>query len=443
MNICRPSLRPLARRRLGLPPRPLCACVLLLALFTSSRAACAQDTTGALLSLDDCIRFALQKNERLVSAGYGVGAAEARRKEVGAARLPNANLRAGASYAPVTGLDPVLTEGGEYAALVDIDQKLYDRALHLERRQADVGILQARQEQTRTTADLRLDVRLAYLDLLYAQRRRTITEQSIRDLDSYLGTVRALASAGEVPKTDVMKVEIQLQTEAVQLDDLLAAVQAGRLHLLEAIGLPLDGAIAIEDTFDLPQPPPGLDAAVNPELRQAELGVRASELGLQTAHAGRQPVLGFEGSVGAWTSRTQLLETDAPDVVGYLAGVSLEMPVWNWGATSARVHQRTAELNAARAEYRLLQRRLDAEYRDDRVRYETARGKLSRLEENLRRALEQYGLIVSLYAGGGSSSLEVLDAHRSLLEVAVQRQETRAEAGRLQAEMLHLAGAEP
>ena len=443
MGICRAFLRPRTRRRDASARRIVCAGVLaILAPVAIPRTTGAQEAVASL-SLDDCIRIALKQNERLMSAGYSVGAAQARRREVGTARLPNANLRAGASYAPITGLDPALTEGGEYAALLDVDQKLYDRTLRLERHQADIEILQAQQEHARTAVDLRLDVRLAYLDLFDAQRRRAIADQSIRDLESYLGTVRALASAGEVPKTDVMKVEIQLQSESVQRDDVTAAVQAGRVHLLEAMGLPLDGAIAIEDTFELPPPPPGLDAAVNPEIQQAALGLRASELGLQTARAGRQPVLAFGGSIGAWTSRSQLLETDSPDVVGYIAGVSLEMPVWNWGATSARIQQRTAELNASQAEYRLLQRRLDAEYRDDHVHYETARGKLSRLEENLRRAQEQYGLIVSQYAGGGSSGLEVLDAHRSLLEVAVQRQETRAEVGRLQAEMLHFSGVEP
>src|SRR5262245_33790288 len=155
----------------------------------------ARASSSAELSLEDCVRIALDKNERLVSVAFGIRAAEERRREAAAARKPSASLRGGASYAPVTGLDPALTEGGEYAALLGVEQKLYDGgALRLAGRRAEVGVEQAREERARTAAELRLEVRLAYVDLLDVQRRQAFAAASIHDLESYLGTVRALAS---------------------------------------------------------------------------------------------------------------------------------------------------------------------------------------------------------------------------------------------------------
>src|SRR5512145_125222 len=105
------------------------------------------------LSLDDCIRLALQKNQRLVSAGYAVRGAEQQIREAGALRRPILSFTAGASFAPATGLDPALTEGGEYAGLVEIKQTLYDGgAIRLSRQQAKAGRQLAEHARFRTAA---------------------------------------------------------------------------------------------------------------------------------------------------------------------------------------------------------------------------------------------------------------------------------------------------
>src|SRR4029078_4689876 len=112
---------------------------------------------------------------------------------------------------------------------------------------------------------------------------------------------------------------------------------------------------------------------------------------------------------GAWTSRAQLEETSAPHWLGYMAGISGELPIADWGAIASRIDQQSANLGARRSEYRIMQRHLEAEYQGDVLEHATALRKLARLEANYRRALDQYRLIQSKYAGGGSSGLEVLD----------------------------------
>lgn len=390
------------------------------------------------LSLDDCIRLALQKNQRLVSVGYAVRGAEQQIKEAGALRRPILSFAAGASFAPVAGLDPALTEGGEYEGLVEIKQPLYDGAIKPAQQQAEVSLRQAANAKTRAAADLCLDVRLAYIDLLRAQRQSALTQESITDLQSYLETVRSLAYGGAVPKTDITRAEILLQTETIVLNDFRTAVAAAMKHLLEPMGLPLDTTIVVADSLVLPAAPERFEN--NLDLKEFGFSLEAAKLDVKLARAERLPAISAFGCAGGWTSRNQLIESGSPHIFGYRAGLSLDLPIWNWGASAARIEQKNAALNALQADFTVLRRRLDTEYQTSWQQFRAAMEKLGLLKNSHNKALEQYEILLAQYAGGGVSSLEMIDAHRTLLEISLQEEQTRAEIDMLHAQMLRLTG---
>lgn len=398
----------------------------------------AEPASAQTLSVDDCIRMALQKNQRLVAAGYVVNAAEQQIKAAGALRRPNLSLTAGASFAPLTGLDPALTEGGEYEGLVQLRQSLFDGALKPAQRQAEVSTQQAATAKTRIAADLRLEVRLAYIGLLQAQRQYALTQASIADLQSYLETVRSLAYGGAAPKTDIARAEIQLQAETIVLNDLRTATAVAMKHLLEPMGLPLDTMIVVADSIALPMIPDRLEN--NLDLKEFGFSLEAARLDLKLAQAERLPVISAFGSAGGWTSRNQLLESGTPHIFGYLAGISFDLPIWNGGATTARIAQKNAALNTLQADFTVLRRRLDTEYQTSRRQFHAAVEKLNLLKDSHVKALAQYEILLAQYAGGGVSSLEVIDAHRTLLGILLQEEQTRAEIDALHAQMLRLTG---
>jgi outer membrane protein len=390
------------------------------------------------LSLNDCIRLALQKNQRLVSAGYGINAAEQQIKAAGALRRPNLSFAAGASFAPVTGFDPALTEGGEYEGLVEVKQPLYDGTIKPAQQQAEVNWRQAANAKTRAAADLRLDVRLAYIDLLHAQRQYALTEESITDLQSYLETVRSLAYGGGAPKTDITRAEIQLQAETIVRNDLRTAVAVAMKHLLEPMGLPLDTTIVVADSIALPVAPERFEN--NLDLKEFGFSLEAAKLDIKLAQAERLPAISAFGSAGGWTSRNQLSESGSPHIFGYFAGISFDLPIWNGGATAARIEQKNATLNALQADFTVLRRRLDTDYQTSWQQFRAATEKFVLLKDSHQKALEQYEILLAQYAGGGVSSLEVIDAHRTLLEIVLQEEQTRAEIDALHAQLLRLTG---
>jgi outer membrane protein TolC len=396
--------------------------------------------SGEPLGLEECIALALDRNDGLAASRASEEAAAARLRATHAALWPTAALRGGASYAPLTGYDPALTEGGELAARLAVEQRLYDGgARRTEERRAHVEVQDAAGVRARTAADLRLAVREAYIDLWSAARRARLAAARHDDLDAYLATVRALAHGGAVPKTDILGVEIELDSETLDRRAAEARADQARVQLRALLGLPADAAFAIADSVVLP-PLPALFAADSTlEARAASRAREGAELEGMVRRAARRPVLSALGSAGAWTGRAQLVEGDGAHVFGFLAGVELEMPLWDGGATTARVDEASALARARAAEERWVVRQARVAYDSTLAESRSAHDQLTILAGSAQRAADLVALLPARYAGGNASGLEVLTAHRALLEIQMRAEEARADTYRLHAALLRLA----
>jgi len=412
-------------------------------LLAGSMAASAGTADAARLSIDDCLRLASQRNERLAAAASTVQAAEQRVHAARARGRPSASLHGGASYAPRSGFDPALTEGGEYVARLDLEQRLYDQASRLGVQQARLELEHADAERSGAAADLRLDVRLAYIDLVGARRQRQLVGASIADLRSYLATARTLARGGAMPAIDVTRVEIQLATESILLRDLDGAASTAVIRLAEHIGFPVDSTVAVEDSVSLPDLTPGFEPGRSLEMRVAALDLQAAELDVRLARAERRPVVALVAGLGAWTSRGQLLDSDAPHILGYQTGITVDMPLGSWGAATARGSELEAVANRLRTESGVLRRHVASEVALQERRIGVERDKLRDLAAAHRLAEDQFADLLARYAGGVASSFEVLDAHRDLLAIALQAAQSRTALETLHAELLRQEGDTP
>ncbi len=396
------------------------------------------------LSLDECVAMALARNDAMSSASAQQDAFAARLRAARLAWRPTTSLRGGASYAPLHGFDPALTEGGELEARLEIEQPLWDGgSRRTERRRAELEVLDAAGEHARTAADLRLAVRLAYIDLWSALRRTRVADARRQDLESYLGTVRTLAHGGAVPKTDILGVEIESDAEMLDRRDLLASADAARVQLRALLGLAADANLEIADSLELPPLPARFEADSTLTARAARRALEAAGLEGEARRAARRPVVAANGSAGAWTGRAQLVEEDQAHVLGFQAGVLLEVPLWDGGAAAARLEEADALSRARAADVRAVVRQTRAAYDSTLAAAQSARDKLTILAGTGQRAADQNAMLRARYAGGNASALEVLIAHRAWLEVDMRTVEARAATYRAQAELLRLAEEEP
>ncbi|MGC1130654.1 MAG: TolC family protein [Candidatus Acidiferrales bacterium] len=265
----------------------------------------------------------------------------------------------------------------------------------------------------------------SYFVLLAARNKLETSRRAAEEGDRFLKLTQDLERGGESAHADVIKADLQDQDRRRQL-------QEAQLALLNAR---LDFAVLIfpdfRDTFDLSgdlhatPPLPTLaeieqqSAHENPDVRAALAALQESAAAVTVARAGYLPALSLDYFYGI----------DAPEFavngvfnnqqvrnLGSSASVTLNIPVWNWGATRSRTKQ--AELHRAQAqrELSLEQRTLLSEIRSFYAEAQTSADELAGLDRSAQLASQSLNLATLRYQNGEGSILEVVDAQNSFVQ---------------------------
>ncbi|MFI5103695.1 MAG: TolC family protein, partial [Terriglobales bacterium] len=109
-------------------------------------------------------------------------------------------------------------------------------------------------------------------------------------------------------------------------------------------------------------------------------------------------------------------EPDGTRNLGYATAVTLNVPVWNWGATHSKVVQAGLKRKQAARELSFAQRKLQAEIRELYADADAARSELELLKSSSELAAESLRLTTLRYQGGEATVLEVVDAQNTLTQ---------------------------
>ena len=102
--------------------------------------------------------------------------------------------------------------------------------------------------------------------------------------------------------------------------------------------------------------------------------------------------------------------------LGSSAAATVNIPVWNWGATQSRIKQAELRRTQAQQELSLAQRKLLAEIKSLYAEAETALNELSGLNRAAELSAESLRLITLRYKGGEATVLEVVDAQTTFAQ---------------------------
>jgi outer membrane protein TolC len=172
-----------------------------------------------------------------------------------------------------------------------------------------------------------------------------------------------------------------------------------------------------------------IDSTTNLELRTKDLEAKKAELEIDLARAQKRPTLDLEGDVGVLTS---LLNIEQPpgsrsSILGLSVGIVLDGPLLDWGANDLLVDQRRFEFETKQIEKMQLLRSLNAEFVRLSNELAVSQRRIGPLKEALGIAEENYSLTLAKYAGGGARAIEVLDAHRQVMEMRASIVDLHAE----------------
>jgi outer membrane protein TolC len=213
-------------------------------------------------------------------------------------------------------------------------------------------------------------------------------------------------------------------------------MQDRRRQLLEAqLGLlnaRLDFAVLIfpdfNDNFELAEdlhasvPLPTLPevqqraARDNPDLRAALAAVQQAGHDVTSARGGYLPSLSFDYWYGIDAAQFAVNGPNGVSNLGSAAAATVNIPIWNWGATQSRIKQAELRRTQTQRELSLAQRKLLAEIKSLYAEAETALNELSGLSRSAELSAESLRLTTLRYKGGEATVLEVVDAQTTFAQ---------------------------
>lgn len=256
----------------------------------------------------------------------------------------------------------------------------------------------------------------AYFTFAAAQEKLATALEAAQEGQRFLKITQDLESGGEVAHSDVIKAELQAQDRDRQLQEARLALLNARLNLAVLVFPNFNTGFQVADNLhaDVPLPPyeevQQLAGRNNPDIRAALAAVQEAGHEVTAERAGYLPSLSLDYFYGIDAPNFGVNRADGQRNLGYSWLATLNIPVWNWGATQSRVKQAALRQTQAKRELSFAQRKLLAELQSLFSEAQTARQELAGLERAASLAQESLRLVTLRYKDGESTVLEVVDA---------------------------------
>jgi outer membrane protein TolC len=271
-----------------------------------------------------------------------------------------------------------------------------------------------------------------YFRVAAAQSKLEIAQSGSSQGEDFFKLTGQLEKGGEVAHSDVIRAELQMQDRRRQLQEAQLDLLNAKLDLAVLIFPDFNETYEISEDLHAAVPLPTIEevqqqgAKDNPELRAALAGVEEAGQDITNARAGYLPSLALDYFYGIDSARfatNSVIDNQRIHNLGSSASATLNIPIWNWGATQSRVKQAELRRTQAQRELSLAQRELLREMKSLYGEAETALNELAGLQRSAELASEGLRLATLRYKGGETTVLEVVDAQNSFAQANTNYQD--------------------
>src|SRR5438067_2488785 len=399
------------------------------ALPQSAQSAQQQQASSAApltLTFQDALTRAKANAVDFLQARTEAGIAREDRVQARAALLPTVNYNNEAIYTQPRNNDVgfVFVANNsvhEYVSQTNVHEELgFGNAFEYRRTQAAEALARARYEVA--ARGLVVSVAENYYGLVVAQRKFATAEMALREAQRFFTISQQLERGGETAHSDVVKAQLQVNDRNRLLQEANLALQKARLALAVLLFPDFNQNFTVIDDLALAQPLPAIEdvrtAATrnNPFLNAASASLQAAKAALTGARGGYLPTVSVDYWYGIDAPQFATYGADHVRNLGYAAAATLNIPIWNWGATQSRIRQAQLRQQQAHVELSATQRQLLANIQSFYNEAQTARAERDLLRQNFDLASESLRLTTLKYQGGEATVLEVVDAQNTLTE---------------------------
>jgi outer membrane protein TolC len=378
-----------------------------------------------VLSFQEAIARAQKNLPQFLAAKTDLGLAHQDKVQARAALLPTVTANAQFLYTQgnhtPTGVfiannavHEYMSQGNAHEALNLAGGEVYD----LRRSQAAEAAARARLEVA--SRGLIVTVAQNFYGLAVAQRKYATAQVAFSEAQRFLKISQQLENGGEVAHSDVVKAQIQFNDRQRGLQEAKLAMDNARLSLSVILFSNFEQNFTVADDLNLAPNLPAFQeiqtmaSKANPELAAATATLAAANDEVWVARSAHFPLLSFDYWYGIDSDHFAIRNPAGIRNLGYATAATLQIPIWNWGATQSKVKQAELTRDRNRVELSFTQRQLAANLQSFYEEAATSRAQLDLLGQSFQLASESLRLTTSRYQAGEATVLEVVDAQNTL-----------------------------
>lgn len=392
-------------------------------------------------TLTECIDYALQNNITLQQAKLQKQSATEERKQAKAALLPSLSASTNQSF----GYRPWLENGVATVTNGTVNSKVnktyYNGSYGINaqwtvwngnqnRNQVKLGEVSEQQAelQTETTAN-NIQERIAqlYVQILYMNEAVEVNKQSLETSKRNEQRGKEMVEVGKMAKADLAQLTAQRAADEYTIVEAESNIANYKLQLKQLLELTGDEAFDIEmltagdeqALAEIPALSTVYETALGgrPEIKNAQLGLKQSDIQMNIAKAGAMPTISINGGVGTSTASMSSQNWDKQIKTNFDAsvGASVSVPLFDNRKTKTAVNKARIQREQAQLELLDQQKQLYATIEGYWLDAETNQQKFKTALTTVESEQASYDLLEEQFRLGLKNIIELMTGKDRLL----------------------------
>jgi outer membrane protein len=371
-----------------------------------------------VLTLEEAIEIAMQRNPFLVASRSEVDAARARVTQAAAPYYPQVSASAGYDHTwnnTSTSSFGTNDSVDTYAAGLSVSQFIYDFGKTPAQVEKSSQGFESTQSNLKTVEKtLVKDIKQSYFETLKNQQLVNVGEEALDGRKKHLEQARALYKEGMRPRIDVTRGEVEVSQAKLQLVIARYGLRRSIIALEKLLGgAPKSGTYVLAEENPPSRTPPELKPLIDLALEQrSELAgvkaqIKSAEADLVSARRSAYPSLNARGAYD-YSGNDDPLDHELDH--RWQVGVSLNWPLFTGYRQTAQVSESQANVRRLNALYENQILSVIEEVTQAYLTVNEAGEAIKTAETALRQAKENLDMAEGRYKTGVSDSIELSDA---------------------------------
>jgi len=412
--------------------RKLCGIMIVISIAWIANTAMAQSSVSDSLTVEQAIALTIRNHPAISQAQYGMAATAASIDIERSDLYPDISLQGRyARVGPISsfalpGQSPIeLAPRNNYNVYLDLKQTLYDFG----RTREAVRLAELTSQNAGDNVDL-VSYNLAYRtmevfeDLLILHQQLTVLDEQLQTLKQHLEMSIRKMEAGTATDFDTLTIRVKIAVVSSDHINAEHALETQEILLRRLTGLPPDTPIHPSGAFATDAMALRTDSLLaaadeqRPELVISRDMEAKNECNFHLQSLSDMPELslnlttgfknGFEPDMNTWRGN-------------YVAGLELEVPVFNGHRTKYLKAEASANLNAARVQSADIRQQVHAEVMQALAGVDASRKKITSTETQVQQAEKACSRARVRYDAGVITNLDLLDAEMTLSQTKLIR----------------------